>query len=115
MEDDQDSPQKRKEAEMLALKKKIIDVFQLFDYEANNTVDMRFKCASDEELLRAFQVLDKDHKGYLLKEEVTKFMTEEGEKFNQEEIEEMMNTAVDAGTGHIQYRKYLFKFSPEDD
>ena len=39
----------------------------------------RYRAAPEEQLLKAFQVLDADSKGYLTQDEITKAMTEEGE------------------------------------
>ena len=39
----------------------------------------RYRASPEEQLLKAFQVLDADSKGYLTQEELTKAMTEEGE------------------------------------
>ena len=50
---------------------------------------------SEETLLRAFEALDTDKKGYFTKEELTKFMQEEGEKFSSDEMEEMFSAFLD--------------------
>ena len=48
----------------------------------------RYKPTPEDQILRAFQVLDADNKGYLTQEELTKYMTEEGEckVFNKGQI-----------------------------
>ena len=38
----------------------------------------RYKPAPEDQLLKAFSVMDTEGKGYLTAEELTKFMTEEG-------------------------------------
>ena len=43
-----------------------------------HVVYFRYKPSPEDKLLKAFQVLDKDGKGYLTEEELTKCMTEEG-------------------------------------
>ena len=53
------------------------------------------------------QVLDAEGKGYLSQEEISKFMTEEGEPFTQEELEEMLSAAVDPEQGLIFYKDYV--------
>lgn len=68
---------------------------------------VRMQPASAEELLKAFQTLDKENKGYLTKEYLTKAMMEEGEPFTQEEIDEMMAIAVDPDSGNINYEYYI--------
>lgn len=68
---------------------------------------IRFHPASAEELLRAFQVLDKENTGYLTKEFIQKTFIERGEYFSQEELEEMLSIAVNPETGTIIYEIYI--------
>jgi len=70
-------------------------------------MERRYKPASEEQMLRAFEVLDAEGKGYLSQEEISKFMTEEGEPFTQEELEEMLSAAVDPEQGLIFYKDYV--------
>jgi len=63
--------------------------------------------ASAEALLRAFQVMDPDNKGYVTRELLSKNMLELGEPFTEEELEEMMTVAVDPETGNIPYEYYI--------
>ncbi|RZF38492.1 hypothetical protein LSTR_LSTR006087 [Laodelphax striatellus] len=69
--------------------------------------EYKLQPASPEELLKAFQTLDKENKGYLDREFLTKAMMEEGEPFTQEEIDEMMAVAVDPVNGTIPYEFYI--------
>jgi len=69
-------------------------------------MERRYKPSPEDQILKAFQVLDTDMKGYLTVEELTKFMTEEGEKFNKEEMEEMLTVAVDKIKGTVLYKEY---------
>jgi Ca2+-binding EF-hand superfamily protein len=39
----------------------------------------RYKAATEDEIVKAFQVLDIEGNGYLTAEELTKYMTEEGQ------------------------------------
>ncbi|XP_032245150.1 dynein regulatory complex protein 8 isoform X6 [Halichoerus grypus] len=82
--------------------KKIKEAFEVFDHEANNTVDVeeeeptgyirfekflpvmtevllerRYRPSPEDTLLRAFEVLDPSKRGFLTKEELIKYMTEE--------------------------------------
>lgn len=68
--------------------------------EYNGTVLSR---DSEETIVQAFQLLDRDNKGYIEAEYLKQVMTEQGEKFNNEEILEMINAACDPETGHIYY------------
>lgn len=63
--------------------------------------------AAPEKLLEAFRVLDVDGKGTIGKEFISKLMIEEGEPFTQEELDEMLATAVDVQTGEIPYEYYI--------
>lgn len=67
----------------------------------------RLQPASPEELLKAFQTLDKEKKGVLDREMMTRAMMEEGEPFTQEEVDEMMAVAVDPESGNIPYEYYI--------
>ncbi|XP_053389391.1 dynein regulatory complex protein 8-like [Mercenaria mercenaria] len=77
-------------------------------------MERRYKPVPEDQLLKAFQVLDNEGKGYLSQEELTKYMTEEGEPFNQEELEEMLSAAVDPDKGSIQYKEYVSIMSIEE-
>merc|ERR1712179_118293 len=70
-------------------------------------MERRYKPMPEDQLLRAFQVLDSEGKGYLSPEELQKYMTEDGEPFQQEEIEEMLSAAVDPEKGYILYKEYV--------
>merc|ERR1711881_13530 len=67
----------------------------------------KMKPASEEKLLQAWQVLDQDGKGYLTDEEITNYMTKEGEPFSQEEMNEMLEAAVDPETGRLYYKNFV--------
>ncbi|XP_005098621.1 dynein regulatory complex protein 8 isoform X1 [Aplysia californica] len=69
-------------------------------------MERRYKPSPEDQILKAFQVLDTDMKGYLTVEELTKYMTEEGEKFSKDEMEEMLGLAVDRIKGTILYKEY---------
>ena len=44
---------------------------------------------SEDEILRAFQALDVDKKGYLEAHELQSYMTNYGEKFSSEEVKDL--------------------------
>ena len=67
----------------------------------------RYRPCSEEQLRKAFEVLDQDNKGYLTTEELTKYVTESGEPFTPEEMEEMMSACVDPDQGVVFYKDYL--------
>nr|XP_009684925.1 PREDICTED: EF-hand calcium-binding domain-containing protein 2 isoform X3 [Struthio camelus australis] len=117
------------------IEKKIIEAFEVFDHECNETVDVRFveeeeptgyvhlekflpvmkkvlldkryRPIPEDVLLRAFEALDENKRGYLTKEELVKYMTEEGEPFTQEEMEAMLSAALDPETNTVRYKDYI--------
>ncbi len=64
-------------------------------------------------IFRALAALDKDRKGYIDSEYLKELMTTMGEKFNTEEILEMINVAADPETGHIYYEDYASVLATE--
>ncbi|XP_026505299.1 dynein regulatory complex protein 8 [Terrapene carolina triunguis] len=70
-------------------------------------MERRYRPIPEDVLLRAFEVLDANKCGHLTKEELVKYMTEEGEPFTQEEMEEMLSAAVDPETNTVRYRDYI--------
>ncbi|KAG2467726.1 DRC8 protein, partial [Polypterus senegalus] len=71
-------------------------------------------CPSEGELHDILaEVLDQEKKGYLTPEQLTKFMSEEGEPFTQEEMEEMLSAAVDPDKNVILYKDYVTMMAVE--
>ncbi|XP_003385793.1 PREDICTED: EF-hand calcium-binding domain-containing protein 2-like [Amphimedon queenslandica] len=70
-------------------------------------IEGRYKPVSEEQLLKAFKVLDKDKKSYLTPEQLKEYMTTEGEAFQQEEIEEMLQASVDPEKKTINYHEFV--------
>ncbi|KAH0622541.1 hypothetical protein JD844_024929 [Phrynosoma platyrhinos] len=66
-----------------------------------------YRPVPEDILLRAFEVLDQNKCGHLTKDELVKYMTEEGEPFTQEEMEEMLSAAVDPETNTVRYKDYI--------
>ncbi|CAL1539722.1 unnamed protein product [Lymnaea stagnalis] len=77
-------------------------------------MERRYKPSPEDQILKAFQVLDTEQKGYLTAEELTKFMTEDGEPFTQEELEEMLSAAVDPDKKTILYKDYASVMAVEE-
>ena len=75
----------------------------------------RYKPASEEQLQRAFETLDIEQNGFLTQEDITKYMTEEGEPFTQEEIDEFLTAALDPDRGVVLYKDYVSVMTTEDD
>ncbi|KAI3377792.1 hypothetical protein L3Q82_008933 [Scortum barcoo] len=147
------------------VQKKIKAAFEAFDYESNNTVDVReigtiinslgcfptqadihdfiakveeahtgyvhldkflpamtkvllehkFPPIPEDVLLQAFEVLDKEKKGYLEPEELTKYMTQEGDPFTQEEMDEMLTAFTDHETNVIYYKDLISQLTIDPD
>ncbi|XP_060081662.1 dynein regulatory complex protein 8-like [Ylistrum balloti] len=77
-------------------------------------MERRYKPLPEDQLLKAFQVLDHDNKGHLTQEELAKYMSEDGEPFQQEEMEEMLSAAVDPEKGCILYKEYVSRMTIEE-
>ncbi|XP_028611085.1 dynein regulatory complex protein 8 [Grammomys surdaster] len=70
-------------------------------------MERKYRPIAEDVLLRAFEVLDPAKRGFLTKDELVKYMTEEGEPFSQEEMEEMLSAAIDPESNAINYRDYI--------
>lgn len=70
-------------------------------------LEKRYKPEPENVILKAFESLDTDKKGYLLPEEISQYLREEGEPFLQEELEEFLSAAVDPSKGKIFYKGTL--------
>lgn len=66
-----------------------------------------FRPASPRQLLEAFRVLDEEGIGHLTEEEFKKFMTEYGEPMTEEELDEMMDVALDQYSKTVPYEYYI--------
>ncbi|XP_062429622.1 dynein regulatory complex protein 8 [Rhea pennata] len=70
-------------------------------------LERRYRPIPEDVLLHAFEALDENKHGYLTKEELVKYMTEEGEPFTQEEMEDMLSAALDPETNTVRYKDYI--------
>ncbi|KAM3931231.1 dynein regulatory complex protein 8 [Leptodactylus fuscus] len=77
-------------------------------------LERRYRPIPEDVLLRAFEVLDEKKKGFLTKDELLKYMTEEGEPFTQEEMEEMISASVDPDKNIVPYKEYAALMVVED-
>lgn len=66
-----------------------------------------YEPASPETLLEAFRTLDPEQHGFLEKGYVSTLMTQDGEPFNQDELDEMLEMAIDPQTQTIPYEYYI--------
>ncbi|XP_057657482.1 dynein regulatory complex protein 8-like [Diorhabda carinulata] len=76
-------------------------------YVSQLITEHRYEPASPEDLLDAFRTLDSKGVGYLTKEEISTYMTQFGEPFSQEELEEMLEIAIDPQTKTVPYEYYI--------
>ncbi|KAI5179879.1 Dynein Regulatory Complex Protein 8 [Manis pentadactyla] len=77
--------------------------------------ERRYRPIPEDILLRAFEVLDQSKCGFLSKEELIKYMTEEGEPFSQEEMEEMLSAAIDPESNSVHYKDYITMMVIDDN
>jgi calmodulin len=67
---------------------------------------------SEEEILEAFKVFDKDGNGFISAAELRHVMTNLGEKLTDEEVDEMIREADIDGDGQINYEEFVKVTSP---
>ncbi|XP_035178788.1 dynein regulatory complex protein 8 [Oxyura jamaicensis] len=77
-------------------------------------LDRSYRPIPEDVLLHAFEALDENKCGYLTKDELVKHMTEEGEPFTEEEMEEMLSNALDPETNTVHYRDYISMMIVDD-
>jgi len=68
----------------------------------------RFKdSAAEDEVMEAFQVFDKDGKGYISSAELRHIMTNLGDRLSEEEVETMLNEAIAGEEGSLNYTEFV--------
>ncbi|XP_046143001.1 dynein regulatory complex protein 8-like isoform X2 [Osmia bicornis bicornis] len=92
---------------------------RFLEYMCKAINERKYKPAEPEDLLKAFQLLDPENKGYIVRDDLEKAMVEIGEPFSKEEINNMMSIACDPDTNKINYEHYinllLVKIPPESN
>jgi len=98
------------ERRYISMKSFLIDIKNLlyyYKYFIYNLFNIsRFKPAEAEELLKAFQLLDPENYGYIMRDDLEKLIMEIGEPFTKKEVSDMMAVACDE-TGKINYEHYI--------
>ncbi|CAH1107149.1 unnamed protein product [Psylliodes chrysocephalus] len=74
----------------------------------------KFEPAGPERLLEAFRTLDVLGKGFLTREQITTYMTQDGEPFSQDEVDEMLELAIDPLSHTVPYEYYINKLLIEE-
>ncbi|KAJ3592965.1 hypothetical protein NHX12_005303 [Muraenolepis orangiensis] len=72
-------------------------------------MEHKFSPIPEDMLLMAFEVLDQQKKGYLESDELTNYMRHGDEPFSQQEIEEMMSSAVGPDSNAVHYKDFVNK------
>lgn len=62
---------------------------------------------SEEEIIEAFKVFDKDGNGFISRAELSHVMTNLGEKLTDEEVDGMIHEADVDGDGFINYEEFV--------
>ncbi|KAG6512413.1 hypothetical protein ZIOFF_030524 [Zingiber officinale] len=93
------------------------DMISEVDADQNGTIDFleflnlmtrKTKDAdSEEELMEAFKVFDKDSNGFISAQELRHVMATLGEKFTDEEVDEMIREADINGDGQVDYQEFV--------
>jgi calmodulin len=93
----------------------LADMINEVDADGNGTIDfpefltmIKIKGSdSEEEILEAFKVFDKNGNGYISPAELRQVLTSLGEKLSDEEVDEMVREADIDGDGQINYEEFL--------
>ncbi|GJQ77789.1 hypothetical protein Trydic_g16050 [Trypoxylus dichotomus] len=84
-----------------------VHLIKFLPYIAQMLAEHKYHPASPEQLLDAFHALDVEGKGYLTREQITTLMTQDGEPFTQDELDEMLEIAIDPHTQTVPYEYYI--------
>ncbi|KAF7394036.1 hypothetical protein HZH68_010855 [Vespula germanica] len=100
------------EAELQEIQVQVEDVInncvplnKYIEYMYKAITERKFKPAEPEDLLKAFQLLDPENRGYIMKDDLEKTLMEIGEPFTKDEVAEMMAVACDPITKKVKLPK----------
>ncbi|KAG9268985.1 EF-hand calcium-binding domain-containing protein 2 [Astyanax mexicanus] len=77
-------------------------------------MENKLRPVPEDLLLQAFEVLDQQKKGHLDPEELSRYLTQEGDPFSQEEMEEMLSAALDPEKNLIFYRDFVSMMTADE-
>lgn len=93
------------------------EIIAELDYDGNGKIDfdefvtlMNRKSKetdTEEEVINAFRVFDKDGQGLISSSELRHIMTTLGDKLTEEEVDEMIREADIDGDGYINYEEFV--------
>merc|ERR1711959_318686 len=93
------------------------DMINEVDADGNGTIDFTEFLAlmgrkmkdtdTEEELIEAFKVFDRDNNGFISASELRRVMTNLGEKLTDEEVDEMIREADIDGDGQVNYQEFV--------
>ena len=99
----------------------LMDMVNEIDADGNGMIDfpeflimMALKMKntdSEEEMLEAFKVFDKDGNGFFSAAELRHIMTNLGEKLTDDEVDEIIRVADIDGDGQINYEEFVMMMS----
>nr|XP_033330715.1 dynein regulatory complex protein 8-like isoform X2 [Megalopta genalis] len=84
-----------------------VSINRFVEYMNKAITERKFKPAEPEDLLKAFQLLDPENRGYIMRDVLAKAIMEIGEPFSEQEIADMMVIACDPETKRINYEHYI--------
>ena len=97
--------------------KELQDMINEVDIDGNGTIDFKEflglmarkmrDADTEEELIEAFKVFDRDGNGLISGNELQHVMTSLGENISQDEVEEMIKEADLDGDGYINYEEFV--------
>eukprot|EP01096_Ripella_sp_DP13-Kostka_P005283 TRINITY_DN1804_c0_g1_i1.p1 TRINITY_DN1804_c0_g1~~TRINITY_DN1804_c0_g1_i1.p1 ORF type:complete len:154 (+),score=59.15 TRINITY_DN1804_c0_g1_i1:27-464(+) len=62
---------------------------------------------SEESVIEAFQVFDKDGKGYISAADLRNILTNLGDKLNENQVNQMLSEALASDDGNLDYRQFV--------
>ncbi|CAG9761703.1 unnamed protein product [Ceutorhynchus assimilis] len=94
-----------------------VHLSKFLPYVSQLITEHKYEPASPETLLEAFRTLDPEQHGFLTKDYISTLMTQDGEPFNQDELDEMLEIAIDPHTHTIPYEYYInqLMYEPEGE